>query len=245
MGETIYDRHADFYIDFVDAALVDRKNLWHVLVDAFEKLLQGRLAGARVCDIACGEGYLSRLLGKIGPEIVIGIDISAALIEAANKRCDADNLSYRVDDAQVLGTFADCSVDIAVSQMAIMDIVDHRALFRSVRRILVPGGTFAFSMLHPCFETPYRSPSESQYLLDEAGRHVAVVARRYASEGFWQSGGAGVRGHMGAHHRMLSTLLNDLISSGFLLERLEEPVLADLGLFAEIPRNLVVSARAV
>ena len=35
---------------------------------------------------------------------------------------------------------------------------------------------------------------------------------------------SGVRGHMGAYHRTLATLINDLIDGGFALERLEEPV---------------------
>jgi hypothetical protein len=49
---------------------------------------------------------------------------------------------------------------------------------------------------------------------------------------------------MGAYHRTLSTLLNDLLAAGFLLEKLDEPVLAGGGLLAEVPRSLVVAARA-
>ena len=149
-----------------------------------------------------------------------------------------------MDDAQQLRTFPDSSVDIAVSQMAIMDIADHRALFRSVRRVLKVGGVFVFSLLHPCFEAPFREPDEPPYLVDARGAAIACVVRRYASEGFWQSGGTGVRGHMGAYHRTLSTLLNDLLAAGFRLEKIEEPVLEGDGLAAEVPRTLLVAAQA-
>jgi ubiquinone/menaquinone biosynthesis C-methylase UbiE len=243
MNETVYDKHVQFYLDFVDRNLADENGLWHVLLARFKEILGDRLKGARVCDIACGEGYLSRFLGQLGPQEVIGIDLSAALIEEAIRRRTGPNLSYRVDDAQHLQTFADASVDIAVSQLAIMDIPDHRALFRSVHRVLRTRGVFVFSLLHPCFETPFHAPEESQLLLDATGEPSAFIVRRYASEGFWQSGGTGVRGHMGAYHRTLSTLLNDLLVAGFLLEKLEEPVVDGGGLFSQVPQALLVAAR--
>jgi hypothetical protein len=53
---------------------------------------------------------------------------------------------------------------------------------------------------------------------------------------------------MGAFHRQLSTYLNDLIASGFALERIEElhgdPDAPAGGLFAEIPTYLAVAAHA-
>jgi ubiquinone/menaquinone biosynthesis C-methylase UbiE len=245
MNETIYDKHVQFYLDFVDRSLADKHGLWHVLLSRFKEILGDRLQGARIVDIACGEGYLSRFLGQFGPREVIGIDISAALVDAAIRRNHGTNLSYCVDDAQHLSTFADASIDIAVSQIAIMDIPDHRALFRSVRRVLKAGGVFVFSLLHPCFESPFHIPDETQFLTDENGNPIAYTIRQYAKEGFWQSGGTGVRGHMGAYHRTLSTLINDLLDAGFLLERLDEPVVGDSGLFSQVPRILLVAARTV
>lgn len=242
MNETIYDTHVQFYLDFVDRSLADKNGLWHVLLSRFKEILGDRLKGARVCDIACGEGYLSRFLGQFGPQEVIGIDISAELIDAATRRRNSTNLSYRVDDAQYLRTFMDASVDIAVSQMAIMDIPDHRAMFRSVRRVLKADGIFMFSLLHPCFEAPFRVPDAPQFLTDANGNLIAYTIRQYAKQGFWQSGGTGVRGHMGAYHRTLSTLINDLLDIGFLLEKLEEPVLGDRGLFLQVPQTLLVVA---
>ncbi len=244
MSESIYDAHATFYIGFVDQALANQDSIWHLLLARFKELLSDRLPHASVADIACGEGYLSRFLASLGPREVIGVDLSTVLVNAATQRTTTANVSFRVDDAQHLATFPDASVDIAVSQMAIMDILDHRALFRSVRRILTANGVFVFSLLHPCFETPFRIPDQSQFLIDAHNDPIACLVYRYASEGFWQSGGTGVRGHMGAYHRTLSTLLNDLIAAGFGLEKLEEPVLGGSGVAAEVPRHMIVAARA-
>jgi ubiquinone/menaquinone biosynthesis C-methylase UbiE len=244
MNETIYDKHVTFYVDFVDQALASQDSLLNICLTRIKEILGDRLPGARVVDIACGEGYLSRFLGRLGPQKVIGVDISAALVEIAAQRSKTANTSFRVDDAQHLRTFSDASLDVAVSQMAIMDIPDHRALFRSVHRVLTSSGIFVFSLLHPCFETPFQLPEQSQFLVDANNTPIACIVHRYAREGYWQSGGTGVRGHMGAYHRTLSTLLNDLLAAGFLLERLEEPVLGDNGVAAEVPRALLVAARS-
>ncbi|MFZ0544988.1 MAG: class I SAM-dependent methyltransferase [Candidatus Promineifilaceae bacterium] len=244
MNETIYDKHRRFYLDFVDRLLADESSLWHLLLARIEAILGGRLDGARVCDIACGEGYLSRFLAERGAREVVGVDISAALIEAANQRNRLDNLSYHMDNAHHLSTLPDNGFDIAVSQMAMMDIPDYQAMFRAVHRVLKPGGVFLFTLLHPCFEGPYLLPGEEPFLEDSEGNMTACVVRWYGREGFWQSGGDGVRGHMGAYHRTVSTYINDLISAGFRLEKLEEPLMEGGGLMAQVPKALVVVGTA-
>ena len=88
-----------------------------------------------------------------------------------------------------------------------------------------------------------------EYLLNDNGEPVAIEVRRYESEGYFNSGGVGVRGRMGSYHRKLSTYINDLIASGFVLERIEEPLdideAAKFPLFSEVPTVLIVAARAV
>lgn len=239
----MYDQHARFYVDFVDGGLRDARGLGHRLIQRFEAEIGKRVRDATVLDIACGEGYLSRHFAALNPRQIVGVDLSAALIEVARQRTVSPLSTFRVDDAQRLATVADGTIDVALSQLALMDIADHRAMFGAVRRVLKPGGTFAFSLLHPCFEGPFRLPDEPQFIKDETGADVAVAVRRYANEGHWQSGGTGVRGHMGAYHRTLSTLINDLIGGGFVLERLDEPVSDGKGLASQVPRSLLVVAR--
>ena len=80
--------------------------------------------------------------------------------------------------------------------------------------------------------------------MDEKGQPIAIAVRRYASEGFFDSCGDGVRGRMGSYHRMLSTYVNELIASGFAIERMEEPLAGGVGLLAQVPTVLVIAARA-
>lgn len=239
---TVYDQHADFYVDFVDGQLSDPNGMAATVLARLEALLGDRLRGARVCDLACGEGYLSRHLAARGAAAVCGIDSSAELIAVARQRTVEARVSFQVDDVQVLGSVADGSFDVAVSQLALMDIPNHVAMFGATRRVIRDGGVFAFSLLHPCFHAPFREPDEGPYLAGGEGQPTARVIRRYATEGHWNSRGTGVRGRVGAYHRTLSTLVNDLLAAGFRIEAFDEPVVAGGGLWAEVPPVLIVVA---
>jgi SAM-dependent methyltransferase len=242
--EAVYDAHSRRYIDFVDAVLAAEPSLFRILAATVERMVGPRIQGADVVDIACGEGYLSRHLIDCGARSVLGVDLSRELIEEARRRGHHDGLAYATGDAQSLAMLDDAAIDVAVCQMAIMDISDHRAAFRAAARILKRDGVFVFSLLHPCFEGPYSPPDEPPFLVDEHGAPTAVAVRRYGCEGHWQSEGAGLRGHVGSYHRMVSTYLNDLVSSGLRLERVEEPLPAVEGLFSRVPRVMVIAAAA-
>jgi ubiquinone/menaquinone biosynthesis C-methylase UbiE len=238
-----YDEHVAFYLDFVD----QRRAGFLAQLAVMEDLLGDRVRGARVCDLGCGEGYFGRHLVTRGAASVVGVDLSSGLIEEARRRADAPNLEYRVDDARELATIEDGSVDLVVSQLALMDMADHDRVFRSVRRVLQPSGAFLFSILHPCYEgAPFHHVHEPRHLVDADDTPTAFVVRHYATEGYWESGGDGVRGRMGSYHRTLSTYVNDLVDAGFAVDRLREPVVdARGGLFAEVPMVLLVLARAL
>lgn len=239
---TVYDTHVRMYLDFVDRALAAEPSLFGGMCEIFRRLIGPRLDGARVLDLCCGEGYLSRFLAPLGPREITAVDLSSSLIDVARDRCDAGNVSFRVDDARTLESIDDASIDVVVSQMAMMDIADHEATFRAVRRVIDPGGVFGFSLLHPCFQSPTSLPDEPPFLEDDSGERIAVLAWRYAAEGHFTTGGSGVRGHVGSYHRMLSTYVNDLIAGGFSLDRIEEPVWDVPGLFGRVPIVLFVVA---
>lgn len=245
-AETIYDAYAEFYTALVQSMLADPGGFWQATRAVFDARLRGKLDGKTVLDVGCGEGHLGRHLTQFGPERVIGVDISGALLGQARLRAEAsgDQLQYHHDDAQVLTSIETGSIDIAVSNLAIMDIPDHRRLFAAVRRALRPGGLFVFSMMHPCFEAPFGA--EGQFLMDpsEPERRDAYTIRRYATEGRWYAGKEGMRSRVGAHHRTLSTVLCDLIGVGFTLTHLNEPVTKAGDLGSEVPRTLVVEVRA-
>lgn len=223
MIDTVYDRHAAFYLDFVDrgrAAAAERGYDYHLA--RLEARCGAAVTDARVCDLCCGEGYVGRALMRQGAREVVGVDISRALIAAAQARADSNALSYVVEDAARLDQVPGAPFDVVVCHMGLQDVADHRALFAAVRRGLKAGGPFVFSLLHPCFMAPCHWPEAPPTVLGDDGKPIAVAVRRYATEGYWNSGGDGVRGRMGCYHNTISTYVNDLLAAGFRLDAMEE-----------------------
>lgn len=223
MSEAKYDEAARFYADFVKNALDSPTSVLRVITEEVVTAL-GEIEGLHICDVACGEGHLSRYLAQRGAQVT-GVDISGGLLEQARiQTSETLPVSYLQDDVQSLTELGAQTFDAAVINMALMDVAEHQGAFGSCHRILKPGGRFVFSVLHPCFESPFDAeypPTE----LSETGEFVACRVRRYLEEGFWSSGGEGVRGRVGAYHRTLSTYLNDLLASGFQLQAIVEPTL--------------------
>lgn len=178
--------------------------------------LAGDVTGLRVCDLACGQGLVARELARRGARVV-GIDLSVRLLEFARRHEAAEPLGvfYQQEDAQELSGVEDESFDGVVCNLALMDIPDLPATLAAVQRVLRPGGWFAFSVTHPCFQLPRGRV---------AGRGGVEVDADYFSEGFWRSDyPEGVRGKVGAHHRTLATYLNALGGASLSLERIIEP----------------------
>ena len=203
----------------------------------------GSLAGRRVCDLGCGQGRVARYMAERGARVV-GIDSSARLLAMARQRerREGRGIDYRLDDARTLEGVADASFDGVLCFHALMDIPDLGPTIRSVARVLRPGGWFIFSVLHPCYHTP-----RSDELLSPGG-WVRLIGG-YFREGHWQSERrTGPPGKVGVYHRTLSTYLNTLTASGFILEQVSEPpatpkLAASRPIWAEVPAVLVVRCR--
>lgn len=207
--------------------------------------LLGNVRRQRICDLACGQGVLSRALMERGAEVV-GVDLSTKMLEFARQYEDAEPLGivYLQDNTHTLTTLDDASFDGVLCNMALTDIPDLRATFQSVNRILRPWGWFVFSLTHPCFLTP------SSCWLTEADGTIHRTVRGYFDEKFWLSDNLqGVRGKVGAYHRTLSTYINTLAEAGLLLERLIEPQTSrDKDVckgYNEVPALFVVRCRKI
>ena len=216
-----YDKAGDFYLKWLDRNVPDRDRRIPQSVEIMLAML-GDVRGIRVCDLACGEGYLARILARRGA-LVTGVDISRNLLRHAREHPDGRGITWLLDDAQSLSQLSDAGMDAVICHMALMDIPDLAATLSSVRRILVDHGRFVFTILHPCFFSPFdaENPGED---LDEEGRFKAVRVSRYGLEGKWYSGGSGMCGTLGGHHRTLSTYFNTLTRSGFQLSEVSEPL---------------------
>ena len=215
---TVYDDHHDFYVDFVDRLSANQG--FKASIDALLSEL-GSVEGKQVCDLACGEGHLSRLLYNRGANVV-GYDLSEKLIQSAIAH-SVSEIRFEVNNAEHLAGVPDAAFDVVISHLAIMDIPDLDSFTRTVSRVLRSNGRFLLTLLHPCFEAPFDATTGSPVETDNNGHFRALRVMRYNEEGFWQSDGDGVRGRVGAYHRTLSTYINALITQGPSITRVLEP----------------------
>jgi len=101
------------------------------------------VAGKRVLDAACGEGYGSALLAD-SAAAVIGVDRSAEAIAHARSRYGASNVDFREADCLEL-PFDDDHFDCVVSFETLEHLDDHEGLLAEFRRVIRPDGFLLLS----------------------------------------------------------------------------------------------------
>ena len=101
------------------------------------------VAGKRVLDIACGEGYGTEILSRIAASVV-GVDISAQAVAHASSTYSSRNISFLVGSCSNI-PLADRSVDVAVSFETIEHHAEHEEMLLEIRRVLQPDGVLVIS----------------------------------------------------------------------------------------------------
>ena len=137
--------------------------------DAMERLAAA--PGQRVIDIGCGTGATTvELAQRVAPGgEAIGVDISptlAAASQAAASNASADNISFRVADAQT-ERLGDRDVDAVYSRFGVMFFADPVAAFANIRTALRPDGVLAFA----CWQTVF----DNEWMLVPGGAAMSVT----------------------------------------------------------------------
>lgn len=103
--------------------------------------------GARILDLGCGSGQLLNLVAGWNPDACFtGVDLSEDMLSEARSRASDGrlaNVTYVNGDFSSLKGFESCAYDAVISSMALHHLPDVVALartFRSVDRVLKPGG---------------------------------------------------------------------------------------------------------
>ncbi|GLK94471.1 class I SAM-dependent methyltransferase [Achromobacter insolitus] len=116
-------------------------------------------AGKRVLDIACGEGYGSRLLANWGASAVVGVDVSQEAIVNAERYFANEKVSFLLGTAEsITEQFEPQSFDMIVSFETIEHVQDPLLFLRNMRALLKPGGIIAIS----CPNDWWYFPTEEQ-----------------------------------------------------------------------------------
>ena len=119
---------------------------WRTYLERYSLLnLLGEVRGKSVLDLACGEGFYSRLVRERGAGRVVGVDWSSGMIGlaiAAEKESPL-GIKYRVGDAMAYQTDERFDIVAAADLLNYADTEEKlAAMCRTVARSLKPGGRF-------------------------------------------------------------------------------------------------------
>lgn len=139
---------------------------WRAHVEAFTLFeLIGDPRGKTVIDIACGEGFYTRMIRQHGAAKVTGVDLSAGMIELAraNEAQQRLGIDYLVGDGRnppVSGKY-----DLAIAAYFLNyahDGAELDAMCQGVARCLKPGGRFVTVNANPACDFS-SAPSYRKY----------------------------------------------------------------------------------
>jgi SAM-dependent methyltransferase len=117
---------------------VPAENYWYRRHLAVYEWIGARVIGARVIDMACGEGYGSEVLSRSAASVV-GVDANPDAHEHARLRYRRQNLSFERGMVENYGEPG--SFDAVVFLQTIEHVQDPVAVLRHFRSLLAPGGT--------------------------------------------------------------------------------------------------------
>ncbi len=171
--------------------------------------LLGDVAGRRMLDAGCGEGYLARVLAGRGARVT-GIDLSPRLIELARERGaggTADGgIDYQVADLSRPLPEGTGPFDGIASYLVLNDVDDYRGFAATLAAALVSGGRLVLAL-----NNPYGAVIRGHV----ADYFASGTVSPY--RGLWA---AGIRAHH--RHRTLEEYLDAFLDSGLRLAKLAD-----------------------
>ena len=219
-GQNIYDNDAFFEnfrnsrskeVNFNDC--IETPILFSMLPD---------LRGKKILDIGCGMGQHAKKFSEMGAESVLGIDISEKMLEYAGAHNSAENIVYQRMAMEETDQIGD-QFDLVTSSLVFDYIEDFGGLMRKIRDRMKDGAELVFSMSHPIVTA--WDGAYDRYTRTETGERLYANLRNYCKEGLRKVDWV-VNGYE-CYHRTVSTLINDIIRAGFVLEECQEAHISD------------------
>ncbi|HEX8692254.1 MAG TPA: class I SAM-dependent methyltransferase [Longimicrobium sp.] len=184
----------------------------------------GDVAGSRVLDLGCGQGFFTRQLARRGARVT-GVDLSDRLLELARGHEEREPLGigyHRMSAAEADRRWPEGSFDLVSACMSLHDMADPGAALRAAFAVLRPGGRMAFSVPHPFSDMPFR-----EWERDEAGRKLALRVDRYFDTGpavtHWNMPRLVYHWRTPYWRHTLEETSEMIAAAGFLVRRMYEP----------------------
>jgi ubiquinone/menaquinone biosynthesis C-methylase UbiE len=127
----------------------------------------GDIKNLSILDLACGQGYLSRILARKGAKVV-GVDLSEKMLEIAQESEESEPLGvkYVQCNSADMSEIAEASMDCIVSTFGFHDIKEIESTLEECSRVLKENGKLVFAIPHPL---SYAKRSE-----DDEGYHLKM-----------------------------------------------------------------------
>ena len=152
---------------------------WRTFVESYTLMnLVGDPSGLSVLDVACGEGFYTRMIRHRGAARVVGVDLSQGMIELAQTQETRRPLGieFRVADARELTDTEPFDLTMAAYLLNYASTQDElEAMCEGIARSLKPGGRFVTVNSNPARDFSL-APSYRKY-----GFETSVI-------GDWQEG---------------------------------------------------------
>jgi len=150
----------------------------------------------KVLDLACGEGYGSRLLARTA-ESVVGVDIDEDTVRHARNKYIRSNLQFKQGSITDIPIEGRNLFDVIVCFEALEHIQDHEKLLNEVKRLLTKDGLFVVSTPNkwaysdePKYENPFHVRElyldEFTELFEKYFKQIKILGQRiYCNSNIW------------------------------------------------------------
>ena len=220
--QSVYDK--DGFFDLYQKLRSNPNSLNEIVEKPTMLGLVGDVSGKRILDLGCGCGEHLKLYLERGAAFVAGIDLSQAMLQQAAKNLAEFRPHFLLEQAPMerLDQLNEGGFDLITSSFAFHYVQDFPALLAKIHDKLAPNGQLVFSQEHPivtCYQGGERWEKDAQK------RQLAYRLNFYRDEGERQRNW--FKQPFTTYHRTTATIINNLISAGFHIEQMAEPMLAD------------------
>ena len=240
-----YEEHAQEWAD----RLRDGKNWLHCNLEKPAIMAMAAFfEGEQVVCLGCGSGEEIPAIEAAGAKVILGIDLSPALVALA--RQINPGITFLIGDIAAPPLHGH-SCDVVFSSLAMHYASDWSIPLQAIRAALRPGGRFVFSTHHPVLwsaQTQRGSDgSIRRHGYSRTATNVLEVWGDYAGEG-WISDTWFDTMRVTFHHKTFATMIRAIVDSGFQIDAISEPLADNDGspdgqIYSRIPPFLLFSLR--
>lgn len=173
---------------------------------AMRAMLPTSLEGARVLDLGCGYGWISRWAEQAGAARVVAVDISRRMLATAADFDAGGRIEYvcaDLDRFEPSGQF-----DIVVSSLTLHYLADIDRVLAATATTMPSGARLVLSCEHPI----YLAPADPRF--SEGPQFSEWPVSRYHVEGERRTSWLGTSGVV-KYHRKIDTYFRSLTDAGF------------------------------